>query len=264
MLKKLMRYDLQWIIGKVLSYYSAATLLIALLARVFHALSSQAFFLHLLEKIFSGAFISCGIAILINALMRSLVCFRSTLYGDPSYLTHTLPIKRRTVFTAKALSGTVSLMFALAVSALGLAITVLTRADVWEKAKELLRQRGTVSTLLLICAAVVLQLVEMHFSAVFGLVLGHRREKGRIPFSILYSVLIYFAVSAAVTGLLFALSLLKPEVHALLTQPLSTQEMFKMEEMRFLLAVGTVLYLLADRGLFLAARHVFCTGVDVE
>lgn len=264
MLKKLMRYDLQWIIGKVLSYYSAATLLIALLARVFHALSSQAFFLHLLEKIFSGAFISCGIAILINALMRSLVCFRRTLYGDPSYLTHTLPIKRRTVFTAKALSGTVSLMFALATFALGLAITVLTRADVWEKAKELLRQRGTVSTLLLICAAAVLQLVEMHFSAVLGLVLGHRREKGRIPFSVLFSMLIYIAVSGALTGLLFALSLLKPQAHALLTQSLSTQEMLAMDGMRFLLIADIALCLLANCGLYLAARHVFCKGVDVE
>ncbi|MBQ7598669.1 MAG: hypothetical protein IJU56_08820 [Clostridia bacterium] len=263
MLKKLMRYDLQWIIGKVLSYYSAVTLVLALLARLFHALSPQAFFLHLLEKIFAGAFLSCAIAILINALMRSLVCFRRTLYGDPSYLTHTLPIKRGTVFTAKVLAGVVSLLFALLVAALGYSIAVLTRADVWEALKELLHRR-TVLNLLLVCAAVVLQLFEMHFSAVLGLVLGHRREKGRIPFSVLFSMLIYIAVSGALTGLLFALSLLKPQAHALLTQSLSTQEMFTMDGMRFLLAADVVLCLLANCGLYLAARHVFCKGVDVE
>ena len=264
MLKKLMRYDLQWIINKVLSYYAAATLLTAVFARVFHTFAQQATIWLILDKFFTGAFISCAIAIQINALMRSLVCFRRTLYGDPSYLTHTLPIKRSAVFDAKTLSGVVSLVFTLLSAALGIGIVELTQREKWEMLLEMLRAPGAKSTLLLICAILVLELLTLYLAAVFGFVLGHRRERGRIPFSILFSAGVYMLGSGVILGLLFAFSFLKPELHALFTQVVSTEELFSLPSMRLMLAVTCILYLLADVGLYFAARRLFCKGVNVE
>ena len=52
----------------------------------------------ILDKIMSGAFISLSISVIITCLIRIWVRFNVTLYKDESYLTHTLPIKRETIY----------------------------------------------------------------------------------------------------------------------------------------------------------------------
>ena len=43
--------------------------------------------------------------ILINNLMRTWVRFRHNLYGDESYLTHTLPVERKTIYLSKFITS---------------------------------------------------------------------------------------------------------------------------------------------------------------
>ena len=43
--------------------------------------------------------------IIINNVLRFWVRFRQTMYGDESYLTHTLPVEKNTLYASKMLSA---------------------------------------------------------------------------------------------------------------------------------------------------------------
>ena len=264
MLKNLMKYDLQWIIGKVLSYYSVATFVLALLARGTAALADRSMFWFVVDRVFSSAFLACAIAILINALMRSLVCFRRTLYGDPSYLTHTLPIKRGTVFTAKVLAGVISLLFSIVVSFGSAALLYLTQSGMREKLHDLLQAENAKSLIVLLAAVLVLELLFMLLCAVFGLVLGHRRETHRIFFSVAFAVAIYVVLAGVILGIVYAVSLIDPQMHALFQQQLDPAQMMNTATMLKELALCAAVYALMNLAVFFAAKRVFQKGVDVE
>ena len=107
MLKKLLKYDLKNVY-KVLIVFYILSLFFAILARIFLNIENS-FILNVIGKICSGVTISMIANILINNLMRLWVRFKTNLYSDESYLTHTLPVDKKTLYLSKIFSAVLSL-----------------------------------------------------------------------------------------------------------------------------------------------------------
>ena len=57
--------------------------------------------MNIIGEICQGAMFSMMISAIINNLMRMWVRFKQNLYGDESYLTHTLPVTKASIYLSK-------------------------------------------------------------------------------------------------------------------------------------------------------------------
>ena len=93
MLKKILKYDLLYIY-KVLIVFYTLSLFFAVMTRI-TTIDNPPLIMLIINKILSGTTIALIINIIINSIMRIWVRFKNNIYGDESYLTHTLPVKKR-------------------------------------------------------------------------------------------------------------------------------------------------------------------------
>ena len=118
MLKKLLKYDLESIFKFIVIFYSLS-LFFGVLTRIFLNINGS-FIMNIIGQISSGATISMMVSILINNLMRLWVRFKNNFYGDESYLTHTLPVEKKTLYLSKILTAIITLFTSILVITLTL------------------------------------------------------------------------------------------------------------------------------------------------
>ena len=116
MLIRLLKYDVKKII-KFLTVFFVLALFFGVLTRIFGAIDDS-LAVTIIKGICNGTTISMMFSLLINCFMRSWVLFRASLFGDESYLTHTLPIDRKTHYTAKACTAAISILFCMVSSSI--------------------------------------------------------------------------------------------------------------------------------------------------
>ena len=196
MLKKLIKYDLTYQ-QKALSVFYVLALLFALLTRLFFSLE-QSFLINLLGQICTGATISMIVNILINNTLRFWVRFKDHLYGDLSYLTHTLPVKKTTHYLAKFTAGVISMFISMAVIVLSLLVAYYSKEN-FTALKALLFPLGETTgvhwwgLLLLMVVLIFLELVHLLQSGFGGTVLGHKNNQHKILLSMVCGGALYFA-----------------------------------------------------------------------
>ena len=106
MLGKLLKYDLKWVYKLIIVFYILA-LTFSLIGRGFGEIENS-LICEIVSKIAFGTAISMMVSGLINCLMRSWVRFTRNMYKDEAYLTHTLPIEKKTIFASKVITGTIA------------------------------------------------------------------------------------------------------------------------------------------------------------
>ena len=94
MLKKLLKYDLQSI-NIVLIVFYGLSIFFSILTRIFLSIENS-FIFNVIGQICNGTMIAMMFNIIINNLIRLWVRFKQNFYGDESYLTHTLPVEKKT------------------------------------------------------------------------------------------------------------------------------------------------------------------------
>ena len=263
MLKKLLKYDFVWI-ERVIAWYTLAACAIGCFRlatdRIYNEGNSAVFWL-IMDKIAVSLLIVGCITLFLIAFLRTMARFVRTLYKDQSYFTHTLPVDRKTVFGAKALCGAAVMTLAL----LGIALSVLIGGGraMWDMIKETLKTHP--GAFVLMGVTLVLEGITLLFAAYLGHVLGYRRNKGKAAYSVLFSLLIYYAVQNMLLISLLILSLVDPDIGAV----------FRNNAMEFtpetmgatvtkVLAVASAGYAAAAVGLFFLGRAAFEKGVNVD
>lgn len=103
MLSKILKYDLKYIYKTLIIYYILVA--IAALLSYFLPKISPAPFFQISGTIFQNVTLSLAVATVVTGLMRLWVNFQQKFYGDPSYLYHTLPVSRRTLFQSKIIAA---------------------------------------------------------------------------------------------------------------------------------------------------------------
>ena len=189
MLKKLLKYDLKSIYKVLIVFYSLS-LFFAILTRIFLNIENS-FIMDVIGKVCSGTTIAMIFNVLINNLMRLWVRFNGNLYGDESYLTHTLPCNKKTLYLSKTLTSIITLFTSMIVIILSLVIAYYSKENI-EFVKNLLlplakAYDSTVMTIILAFIFVLfLEIMNILNSGYTGLILGHKKNNNKMLFSILF------------------------------------------------------------------------------
>lgn len=220
MLAKLIKYDLRNVYKPLIIFYLLG-IFFSLLTRGFLAIEDS-FIMNTIGKICSGVTISMIFNILINNILRMWARFIQNLYGDESYLVHTLPAKRSEVYLAKSLAAVITFVTSFAVILLTLFAAYYSK-DNMEILKNFLSTlaSGIDSTAtafaLILFAEIFVQLLSALFCGFAGIVLGHRRNSGKVGWSVILGFAIYMASQTAALGIFFIFALINPDIMNLFT-----------------------------------------------
>ncbi len=265
MLTKLLKYDMKKMF-KFLSVFFILSLFFGILSRIFSE-AGDSLFLSILSSVASGTAISMMFSILINCLMRTWVTFRSGFYGDESYLTHTLPVSKSSLYMSKSITAYTTMLVSFAVILLTLCIIYLNK-DTALLLKSFLHPVATYfDSDIYFLIFMLLLILFLEFVAVLqwgfmGIILGHRLVSRKILYSILIGFCLYIGSQIVVLLVMLILALASPGFMEIFT----TNDLFAMDPA---VAKGIVFAAVCCYLLFVILGYVlnirfFEKGVDVE
>ena len=263
MLRKLLKYDLANTL-KFISIFYALAFFFAALTRIF-GLFENSLIMEILSKICSGAAISMMFSIVINSLMRFWVRFKANFYGDESYLTHTLPIKREKLYLSKTLAAYITLLLSVGMIALTLFIAYYSKENI-EFLKNMLSLVATtynstvIKILLAFLLIILLELICALQAGFMGIILGHKMNNAKTGFSVLFGFIVYIANQIIIVTITFIAALMNDKIMNLFY----TIETIDIPTIKVLiyLAIGCYAFT-AMLGYFISA-HLFQKGVNVD
>ena len=263
MLKKLIKYDLKSTLKVVVIFYSLS-LFFAILTRIFFSIENS-FIMDILGKICSGVTISMIINIIINNLMRLWVDFKRNLYGDESYLTHTLPVKKTTLYLSKILTSAITLLISTLVIGLTLFIAYYSKENI-ELIKSLLSIVATTygSTVMKILIAVLvivfLEIANLLQTGYTGIILGHKMNNAKTGYSILFGFLSYMGSQIFVLICIFITGLFNKNIMNLFY----TTETIGVDVIKTIISLATISYILVLVITYIVNLKLFKKGVNID
>ena len=209
MLTKLLKYDLKSIFKLLVIFYTLA-MFFGILTRVLH--SENSLLLEILGEICQGAAISMMCSAVINNLMRMWVLFKIRFYGDESYLTHTLPVEKRTHYLSKILTAIITLLVSFALIFLVLFTAYYSKENLIFIKNILFPVAeaydstilGIITLLVFVLFLEFLNILQCGFT---GIILGHRRNAAKTGFSVLFGFLTFMVSQTIVIAILFIIAL---------------------------------------------------------
>ena len=259
MLGKLLKYDLRYVYKVVIVFYLLA-IAFAGLTRLF-GLFDQSVILQTFTFISSGITIALLFSILINNLMRLWARFVKNLYGDESYLTHTLPVEKSAIYTSAFLSAVLSTVTSILVVLLILFLAYYSKENM-EALKSLLSavaalyDTSIINFILTVFAVFALEFLVVLQAGYTGIILGHRANNGKMIRSIVYGFIFYLST--------MGLALLALYFREDVMQMFTMSSLVHIETVKSILYMGIGFYLVVMIGFFLADIHLFQRGVNVD
>ena len=263
MLKKLLKYDLQSIY-KVLVIFYSLSLFFALLTRLFLSIDNS-FIMDIIGKICNGVTISMMFNILINNLMGLWGRFKNNFYGDESYLTHTLPIEKKTLYLSKILTSVITLFSSVLVIGLTLFIAYYSKENILF-VKNLLLPLATIydSTVIIIILAFIfvcfLEFMNMLCAGYVGIVLGHIKNGNKTLYSVVFGVGVYLLTQLFTILLVFLTALFNKDLMNLFY----TVDALNVDTIKLCIYLAIAIYTLSIFILYFVNLKLFNKGVNVD
>ncbi len=220
MLKKLLKYDIQNAFKFLIIFYFLA-LFFAVVTRIFFSIQNS-FIMNIIAQICSGITISMIFNILINNILRIWVRFKTNLYGDESYLSHTLPITKQTHYLSKLFSAVISMLISIAVITLTLFIAYYSKEN-FEFIKNIIlpiSDAYDISIVLIIFEFLFILFLEFVSILQFGftgIILGNRMNNGKTGFSFLFGFIAYMLSQSLVFIAIFIMALFNKDIMNMFT-----------------------------------------------
>lgn len=263
MLKKLLKYDLQYIY-KVLIVFYTLSLFFGVLTKIFF-LSKNSFILNVIAQICSGTTIAMIFNIIINNIMRLWVRLKNNFYGDEAYLTHTLPCDKKTLYLSKIISSIVTLFSSMIVIVITLFIAYYSKENLLF-IKNLLLPLATIyeSSIIVIILSFVfiffLEIVNMLYSGYIGIILGHKKNNNKMLYSILFGFLTYILTQIFTISLVFFVALFNKDLMNLFY----TIEALNINTIKICIYLAMTIYALNILILYFTGLKLFKNGVNVD
>ncbi len=263
MLKNLLRYDLESIFKRLIIFYSLG-IVFALFARVFFSFENS-LVLNVIAQICSGATISMMCSILINNLMLNWVRFRSNFFGDESYLTHTLPVKKSTHYLSKILTAVITLFTSFGLIALILFTAYYSKENLLIFKNVLLPLANTYDSTILGFISALLVLLFLEFLNILqcgctGIILGHKMNNSKIGLSVVFGFIAFVISQNICVIMLFILALFNPDFMNLFV----TKTVLGVDTIKTIICFGMATYSLISIVLCLINIRLFKKGVNVD
>ncbi len=263
MLGKLLKYDLSYVY-KVVNVFYLLAIAFAVLTRIF-GLFDNSVIIHTFAWISSGITIALLFSILINTMMRLWNRVLKNMYGDESYLTHTLPVSKTNIYTSKFLSSVISTESSILVVLLVIFIAYYSKENM-ETLKALLStiarlyDTSIINFILTFFVVFALEFLVVIQAGFTGLILGHRANSGKMVKSIIYGFGLYLLTMFLALLVIFIFALFRDDVMKLFTM----SNIVNLDTVKFVLYIGMFFYLVVIVIFFVADILIFKRGVNVE
>ena len=263
MLSKLLKYDLKWVYKLVVIFYILA-FIFSVIGRALGEIENSLVF-NIVSQIAFGFAISMIVSSLINSLMRLWVRFVRNVYKDESYLTHTLPVEKKAIYSSKVIAGLVCIFTTTIVAIVCLFICYYSEANM-QVLKSLLELAATtynttvLNLLLLIAVVIFLEIVYVLLIGFVGIILGHKSNKNKMVRSIVIGFVLYFVFQALTLGLIVVYGLFNPEVMNLI----NTTDIVNVTAIKSVMYAGIVIYIIYIIYLYWLGQKHLKKGVNVE
>lgn len=264
MLGKLLKYDLKWNCKALVVFYVLA-IFFAIIGRSLTEIENS-IILDIIGKICIGTSIAMIVNALINNLIRVWVRFNRNIYKDESYLTHTLPVDKKTIFLSKVLSAIITMIITGIVIVLCLAICYysIENIEFIKSALELVASTynsSVVSLLLVIFAVFCVEMIYLLLSGYFGIIIANKSNKQKTLKSIVYGFLAYYIPQLLTVAILFVAALFNPDIMNLFN---TTTTAFDVETVKSIMYGGIALYIGYILICYFVSTKLFEKGVNVE
>lgn len=262
MLKKILKYDLEWCYKPLLVFYILA-IFFSIIVRIVESFE-QSLIVLIIDKICCGVVIAMIVNILINCFMRNWARFVRNIYKDESYLTHTLPVSKNKIYLSKILTAIITLLTSFIVIIVCLAIATLNK-DTWIILKESLEQSAiyfdssVFSLIFVMIITIFFEFLFMMMSGILGIIIGHRSNNLKIVKSIVIGFVIYMILSSMSLGALFVAGLLNLDIMSIFNNIEVTSNALKS-----MMLVGILVYAIYNLGIYFIGNKLLNKGVDVD
>ena len=264
MLTKLLKYDLKYMLKNMLVFYMLS-IFFAVTTRILFNIE-QSVIINIIGQISVGCLFSMIANTLINTMMRSWIRFRDSLYKDEAYLTHTLPVTKNELYNSKFIQTFIFFFVSFGVILLSLFITYYSK-DTWLTITNYIKTITTglnMSTAFFIVIAIILIFLEI-FNAIqcgfLGMILGYRKNYGKIGYSVLFGFVMYLVSQTLVLTLVFLYGIFDSTV----------MELFKtatinidVEAFKVLAILSSILYLIIIFTMSIVCKKLLNKGVNIE
>jgi len=263
MLSKLLKYDLKFVY-KVVAVFYVLAFVFSVIGRGLAEIENSIVF-DVTAKVFLGIAVSMMASSLINALMRLWARFIKNAYKDESYLTHTLPVNKKTIYLSKVLSGLICIFVTMLIAIVCLFICYYSQANM-EILKSMLELAATtynttvLKLLLLIAVVIFLEIVYVLLIGYVGIILGHKSNKNKMLRTIIISFALYFAFQVLTLGLIAIYGLFNPNVMNLI----NTTDIINVDAIKSVMYAGIGIYVAYIIVLYIWGNKEFKKGVNVE
>lgn len=263
MLRKLLKYEMENIF-KFLAIFYGLAIILGLLTRCFLGIENS-FIMDIVGNVCSGATIVMIFNILINNIMRLWVRFKNNLYGDESYLTHTLPVKKANLYLAKIITAVVSLFISILVIGLTLAIAYYSKENLKALESMLLPVASSYnSTIIKIISAFLfiffLEILNVLQAGYTGIILGHKMNSNKTIFSVMFGYGAYLLVQMFSLMAIFLVALFNKDMLNLFI----TQDLVSIDMVKLVIGLGIIIYVLTFVIGYIVNLKLFKTGVNVD
>lgn len=263
MLGKLLKYDLKWIYKLIIVFYVLA-IMFSIIGRLFIEIENSLIF-NILGQVCIGTAIAMVVNVLINNLMRVWARFIRNSYKDESYLTHTLPVNKRTIFLSKVLSGVITMLTSAIVIVICVAICYYSESNI-EWVKQSLEfvtstyNSTVVGFLLTVAAVFFLEMIFALFAGYIGIILAHKSNNLKTGKSVIYGFIAYMVPQTITLAIIFVLGLFNQDIMNLF----NTTDMINVEAIKSIMNAGIVIYVCYIIIYYLIEKRQFEKGVNVD
>lgn len=259
MLVKLFKLDFKWVY-QVLPYYLLGLLFAFLLNLVCFHLPKTPITSFILTYIAPSLITALTISGLINLLIRTIIRFAVNFYGDESYLTHTLPVEKSTLFHSKILVALTTVPVALLVIFFAICAENLEFTHILTSYFDFLKATPLASILAIF--TVFLEFAFIYLCSFTGILLGHRAASGKKLRSALYILGLYFGSMILFFLTLYLLGFLFPSLAANFSSDATAFD--NLSSIRPTLITSAIFYTIANLILYFLGKKTFAKGVNVE
>lgn len=263
MLNKLLKYDLKWMF-KFLSIFYILGLFFAVLTRLFLKVDNS-LFMNIVGEITRGAAFSMIFSALVNNLLRLWVKFRQSVYGDESYLTHTLPVKKSSIYLSKMLTAVITVFASFAVIILALLILYYSKANLEALKNYFLPfldvfDISFAGVLTLLFWVLFLEFINILQCGLTGIIIGHRFNNNKTGMSVLFGFICYSVSQIIIVILMFIPAIFNSDIMNIFV----TTDALNFGILKPVVIYSVVSYTLINiAGLFINIK-LFNKGVNVD
>lgn len=263
MLNKLMKYDLKWILKVVIVFYVLA-FIFSIISRLFSLVDNSLLFT-ILTAVTRGFAIGMMVSCLINGIMRSWARFVNNIYKDESYLTHTLPVKKETIYLAKVLSAIITSFITVLVIIGCFFICYYSKENLAYIKSSLELAANTYDTsviniILIMSFVAFLEIVFIILCGFVGIIIGHRSNDYKMVKSIIYGFIIYIGTSLLTLLIVYLVGLFNTDV----MNVINTTAIINVNAIKIIMLIGIVIYLVYNIIYYYVGKYNFNKGVNVD